>query len=108
MAEHDDPRRMAYWTKRLLTDDQQKAALANDLVLYPDRPFAIDVVALLADPHYDQHGRADMLAGAEAVANLLGAIKAMQGINTRSGIIFSHEQVADLVLAAVRAQGGAK
>lgn len=108
MDERNDPRRMAYWTKRLLTDDQQKAALANDLVLYPNRPHAVDVVALLADPHYDQHGRAEMLTGAESVANLLGAIKAMQGINTRTGIIFSHEQVADLVLAAVRVQGGAK
>lgn len=82
--------------------------LAQELALYPDRPYAIDVVTLLAAPHYDEHGRAEMLAGAEVVANLLDAIKAMQGVSTRTGIIFSHEQVADLVLAAVRVQGGAK
>lgn len=88
-------------------DDHQDAR-QSALALYPDRPYLIDVVALLADPHYDQRWRGDMLAGAEAVADLLDAIKAMGGVTTRTGIIFSHEQIADLILAAVRVQGGAK
>lgn len=83
-----------------------RATLAMDLALYPSRPHAIDVVALLADPHYDLRGRAEMLAGADAVANLIDTIKSMQGVTTRTGIVFSHEQIADLVLAAVRVSGG--
>lgn len=93
--------------QRQLAQKDAKGELAADLALYPDRPYAIDVVALLADAHYDLRGRHEMLAGAEAVANLLGAIKAMQGVSTRTGILFSHEQVADLVLAAARVSGGA-
>ena len=93
---------------RLQRQLAQHDALAADLALYPSRPYAIDVVALLADPHYDQRGRGEMLAGADAVANLIDTIKSMQGVTTRTGIVFSHEQVADLVLAAVRVSGGAK
>lgn len=83
-----------------------RATLADALALYPDRPYAIDVVALLADPHCDLQWRGDKLAGAEAVANLIDTIKSMHGVSTRAGIVFSHEQVADLVLAAVRVSGG--
>jgi len=90
---------------RLQRQLAQRDTLSDDLALYPDRPYAIDVVALLADPHYDEHWRGDMVAGADAVANLLGVIKAMQGIKTKSGIIFSSEEVADLALAAKRVLG---
>jgi hypothetical protein len=92
--------------QRQLAQRDARDALAADLALYPDRPYAIDVVALLADPHYDEHWRGDMIAGADAVANLLNVIQAMQGAKTRTGIVFSHEQIADLALAATRVAGG--
>lgn len=40
---------------------------------YPDAPLAIDVVALLADPHYDGLWAGAMLAGARAVRELIQA-----------------------------------
>lgn len=90
-----------YWT----SSKARAAAIARDAEIYPERPYSIDVVALLADPHYDEHGHAEMLAGAEALANLIEALQAMQGIKTKTGIIFSCEQVADLALATKRVLG---
>jgi hypothetical protein len=89
------------------TTPNRAAEIAADCLHYPVRPYAIDVVALLADPHYDLQGRGNMLAGAEALQDLIETLDGVSFTKTGPVMTVSFEDVADIALALHRVKGAA-